>query len=95
VLVTQAYRFALDPTPAQQRALASHAGAARFAYNWALALVKDRLDRRARVRRAALGEQLPDPDVERLERSVQVPWTRAGAQTRVEPGEACGCAVVG
>lgn len=31
--VIQAYRFALDPTPAQQRALASHAGAARFAWN--------------------------------------------------------------
>ncbi|WP_162231704.1 helix-turn-helix domain-containing protein [Allosalinactinospora lopnorensis] len=31
--VTQAYRFALDPTPAQERELASHAGAARFAFN--------------------------------------------------------------
>jgi hypothetical protein len=28
-----AYRFALDPTPAQARALASHAGAARAAFN--------------------------------------------------------------
>ncbi|HEX6451848.1 MAG TPA: helix-turn-helix domain-containing protein, partial [Trebonia sp.] len=35
--VTQAYRFALDPTPAQERALRSHAGASRFAWNWALA----------------------------------------------------------
>lgn len=31
--VAQAYRFALDPTPPQLRALASHAGAARFAHN--------------------------------------------------------------
>ena len=31
--VTQAYRFALDPTPSQRRSLASHAGAARFAHN--------------------------------------------------------------
>jgi putative transposase len=38
--VTQAYRFALDPTPGQRRALASHCGAARVAYNWGLALVK-------------------------------------------------------
>jgi putative transposase len=45
--VHQAYRFALDPTPAQQRALASHAGAARFAFNWGLALVKARLEERA------------------------------------------------
>ena len=35
----QAYRYALDPTPRQARALSSHAGAARFAYNWAVALV--------------------------------------------------------
>jgi putative transposase len=44
--VTQAYRFALDPTPRQRRALASHCGAARFAYNWGLALVKTCLDQR-------------------------------------------------
>jgi putative transposase len=36
-MVSQAYRFALDPTPAQERALRSHAGAARFAWNWGLA----------------------------------------------------------
>jgi putative transposase len=44
--VIQAYRYALDPTPKQQRALASHCGAARFAFNWGLALVKDRMDAR-------------------------------------------------
>jgi putative transposase len=44
--VIQAYRFALDPTPKQQRALASHCGAARFAFNWGLALVKERMDAR-------------------------------------------------
>jgi putative transposase len=47
MLVTQAYRFALDPTPRQGQALASHCGAARFAYNWGLTLVKRRLDERA------------------------------------------------
>jgi putative transposase len=47
MLVTQAYRFALDPTPRQQRALASHCGAARRAFNWGLELVKQRLDQRA------------------------------------------------
>jgi len=35
--VSQAYRFALDPAPEQERALRSHAGAARFAWNWGLA----------------------------------------------------------
>ena len=38
----QAYRFALDPTPAQERALRSHAGAARFAWNWGLARCQER-----------------------------------------------------
>jgi len=47
VIVHQAYRFALDPTPRQQGALASHVGGARFAYNWGLELVKRRLDERA------------------------------------------------
>jgi putative transposase len=45
--VYQAYRFALDPTPTQRRALASAVGGARFAYNWGLELVKRRLDERA------------------------------------------------
>ena len=40
--VTQAYRFALEPTPAQERALRSHAGAARFAWNWGLARCEER-----------------------------------------------------
>ncbi|MET7930821.1 helix-turn-helix domain-containing protein, partial [Streptomyces sp. NPDC005349] len=33
----QAYRFALDPNAVQERALHSHCGAARAAYNWAVA----------------------------------------------------------
>jgi len=41
-----AYRFALDPTPAQERALRSHAGAARVAFNWGLARVKANLGQR-------------------------------------------------
>jgi IS605 OrfB family transposase len=47
MLVTQAYRYALDPTPRQQGALRSHCGAARRAFNWGLNLVKQRLDQRA------------------------------------------------
>jgi IS605 OrfB family transposase len=41
-MVRQAYRFALDPTPAQERLLCSHAGAARFAWNWGLARCRER-----------------------------------------------------
>jgi helix-turn-helix protein len=40
--VRRAYRFALDPTSAQERALRSHAGAARFAWNWGLARCRER-----------------------------------------------------
>jgi putative transposase len=52
--VHQAYRFALDPTPRQQAALASHVGGARFAFNWGLALVKERLDARAAGQQVAV-----------------------------------------
>jgi transposase len=40
------YRFALNATAAQERALRSHAGAARVAFNWGLARVKANLDQR-------------------------------------------------
>ncbi len=46
--VRQAYRYALDPSPRIERQLASHVGAKRFAFNWGLALVKARLDAKAR-----------------------------------------------
>ncbi len=42
--VRQAYRFALEPAPAQERAIRSHAGASRFAWNWGLARCKERYD---------------------------------------------------
>jgi putative transposase len=58
--VTQAYRFALDPTPSQRRALASHCGAARFAYNWGLVLVKARLDQRQADQSIPLPWTLPE-----------------------------------
>jgi putative transposase len=38
----QAFRFALDPSPSQERGLRSHAGAARFAWNWGLARCRER-----------------------------------------------------
>jgi putative transposase len=41
-----AARFALDPNAAAERALRSHVGAARKAFNWGLARVKANLDQR-------------------------------------------------
>ncbi|GGQ91671.1 IS607 family element RNA-guided endonuclease TnpB [Streptomyces asoensis] len=38
--VVQAFRFALDPNAVQEAALRSHCGAARAAYNWAVAWVE-------------------------------------------------------
>ena len=42
VRVVQAYRFALDPSAVQERALRSHAGAARFGWNWGLGKCQER-----------------------------------------------------
>ena len=43
-MVLEAVRVALDPSPAQERLLLSHAGAARFAFNAGLAHVKAGID---------------------------------------------------
>lgn len=40
--VVQAYRFALDQTPRDERGCWSHAGASRFAWNWGLAKCNER-----------------------------------------------------
>jgi putative transposase len=48
LVVRQAFRFALDPTVEQQQFLAGCAGASRFWFNQGLALVKARLEERAR-----------------------------------------------
>jgi putative transposase len=59
VRVVQAYRFALDPTPAQERTLRSHCGAQRFAYNWGLARVKANLAQREAERSYGI----PEPEL--------------------------------
>src|SRR6266568_7399715 len=53
----QAYRFALDPTAAQRRALNSHCGAARFAHNHMLAVVKAVMDQRAAERSYGIDDE--------------------------------------
>lgn len=47
VLTHQSFRFALDPTLAQEEFLGACAGASRFWFNQGLALVKERLDAQA------------------------------------------------
>jgi putative transposase len=70
VIVYQAYRFALDPTPRQQGALASHGGGARLAYNWGLELVQQRLDERAAGQNVEVPWTLP---------ALRREWNRAKA----------------
>jgi putative transposase len=73
--VTQAYRFALDPTPRQRRVLASHCGAARYAYNWGLGLVEARLQQRRAGEDIEVPWTLPAPrrDWNRAKDQV-APW---------------------
>src|SRR5437763_15436109 len=52
-MIRQAYRFALDPSAAQEQMLRSHAGAARFAWNWGLAKCQERYDAERRWYSAA------------------------------------------
>jgi putative transposase len=75
--IQQAYRFALAPSPEQEAFLGSCCGASRFWFNQGLALVKERLDRRA------AGEDVNVPwsytslcsEVARLKDTV-CPWRR-------------------
>ena len=53
----QAYRFTLDLTAAQQRAVLAHAGAARVAHNWALARVKAVMDQRTAERSYGVADE--------------------------------------
>ncbi|MFE4829952.1 RNA-guided endonuclease InsQ/TnpB family protein [Streptomyces sp. NPDC056672] len=53
-VIQQAYKYALDPTPRQERAFLSHAGGARFAYNWGVARTADALDAYAAEKAAGI-----------------------------------------
>ena len=55
--VAQGYRFALDPIPAQVGMLESHCGAARFAFNHMLGVVKANLDQRSAERSYGIAEE--------------------------------------
>ncbi|PZN06884.1 MAG: transposase [Bacillota bacterium] len=85
--VLQAYRFALDPTPRQERALASHIGACRFAFNWGLALVKERLEARARGVAVEVPWTLPDLRREwNRQKYVIAPWWKENSKEAYSSG---------
>ena len=49
MLVRQAFRYELAPTPTQRVALANHAGAARWAWNWGLSVRRKAFQRRGQT----------------------------------------------
>ncbi|WP_182359316.1 IS607 family element RNA-guided endonuclease TnpB [Tomitella gaofuii] len=70
----QAYRFALDPTPAQVRALRSHAGGARKAHNTMLAVVKAVMDQRAAERSYGIADADLTPSLSRSLAGLRKQW---------------------
>ncbi|MFE9956859.1 IS607 family element RNA-guided endonuclease TnpB [Micromonospora sp. NPDC005299] len=73
----QAYRFALDLTPTQERAVLAHAGAARVAHNWALARVKAVMGQRAAERTYGVPEELLTPAVSWSLPALRKAWNAA------------------
>ena len=73
----QAFRFELDPSSTTRSALSSHAGASRFAYNWGLALLKDRLEVRQALEVLAMrqGAGAGEARAWAVETAGPVPWT--------------------
>ncbi len=72
----QAYRFVLDPTPAQAEALGSHAGGARFAYNTMLAVLRANLDQRAAERSYGIAGTDLTPPMSWSFQSLRNEWNR-------------------
>jgi putative transposase len=70
MLVHQAFRYELAPTAAQRAALIRHAGAARWAWNWGLAVRRKAWQRRAEHLGAIELHRL----LNRLKRSTRYGW---------------------
>src|SRR5260370_530078 len=80
-VVHQGFGFALDPTVCQRRALASHCGAARFAFNWGLDLVKARLEAQREDREVEVPWNLPALRREwNLAKQEAAPWWRENSK---------------
>lgn len=57
----EAVKVALDPSPAQERAMLSHSGAARFAFNAGLAHVQEQIKVRTAAKEAGVEDELLPP----------------------------------
>ncbi|GAA0976762.1 IS607 family element RNA-guided endonuclease TnpB [Acrocarpospora macrocephala] len=81
--VVHAYRYALDPTPRQERMLRSHCGAARLAFNWGLARVKANLGQREAERSYGIPDAQLTPSLSWSMYSLRKAWN--GAKQEVAP----------
>ena len=84
MLVHQAFRFELGPSDAARSALASHAGAARFAYNWGLATVSEALAAHRALTALALRQGATATEARAWADEVggPVPWTLPALRRR-------------
>ncbi|WP_426502596.1 IS607 family element RNA-guided endonuclease TnpB [Dactylosporangium sp. McL0621] len=73
----QAYRFALDLTPSQERDLLAHTGAARVAHNWALAKVKAVMEQRTAERSYGVPDELLTPSLSWSLAGLRKAWNAA------------------
>lgn len=74
--VLQAYRFALDPNSGQERALRSHCGGQRRAFNWGLARIKANLDQRAAEKTYGLAGDELTPSMSWSAYSLRKDWNQ-------------------
>ncbi len=74
--IVQAYRFALDPTPRQERAFRSHAGAARKAHNTMLAAAMAVMGQRAAERSYGVAESELTPAMNWSLAGLRREWNR-------------------
>ena len=76
-MTLQACRFALDPTPIQDRLLRSHCGGARVAFNWGLAHVKAVMGQREAEATYGISRQDLTPAVSWSLYSLRKDWNTA------------------
>jgi len=74
--VTRAVVFPLDVSPSEERLLMSYCGARRFAYNWALATVRENLAVRRAEREAGVPEDELTPAVSWRATRLGTLWNR-------------------
>ena len=86
-MTLQAYRFGLDPTPAQDRLLRSHCGAARVAFNWGLAHVKAVMGQREAEATYGISTQGLTPSVSWSLYSLRREWNAAKGEVAPWWGE--------